>query len=356
MEIFKFAPNRVWRVYRGGVGIDRMRGAAHPEDGFFPEEWVASDTLAINPVQYTDHDGISMAKIGGAEVRFDELLGLHPEELLGAKHVAHFGARVGFLAKILDSAIRLPLQAHPDLRNAARLFNSEHGKTEAWIVLGTRDENACLYMGFNEKLDERKFRDAALAGDMTGVLEMVHRYPVRAGDVLLIKGGMVHAIGPGVTLIEIMEPSDWCVQPERFCGDYELSDDMRFGLPGADPEAMLDVFDYTPRDHVAAWEYAALRAAPPEEYPGLKLETCVDRRHIGFFGAVRATFRGEWTGELPFGSAASGIVISGSLNAGGLSLVPGDAFFVPFNAGIVRWRGDAEVIFALPPLPPEQKI
>ena len=353
MEIFKFAPNRVWRVYRGGAGIDRMRCAAVPEDGFFPEEWVASDTLAINPVQYTDHDGISMAEVGGREVRFDQLLAAHPEELLGAKHVAHFGHRVGFLAKILDSAIRLPLQAHPNRRDARRLFNSTSGKTEAWIVLGTRDENACLYVGFNEKLDERKFRDAALSGDMTEALEMVHRYSVKAGDVLLIKGGMVHAIGPGVTLIEIMEPSDWCVQPERFCGDYELSDDMRFGLPGADPEAMLDVFDYTPRDRAAAWEYAALRVSPLAEYPGLRLETCADRRQIGFFGAVRAMFRGEWAGELPFGSAASGIVLSGKLDAGALTLASGDAFFVPFSAGKLRWRGYAEVIFALPPLPPE---
>ena len=354
MDIFKFAPNRVWRVYRGGAGIDRMRGAATPQDGFFPEEWVASDTLAINPVRYTDHDGISMAEIGGAQVRFDELLKAHPEELLGAKHVAHFGPRVGFLAKILDSAIRLPLQAHPDRSAARRLFASESGKTEAWIVLGTRDENACLYVGFNELLDERRFRDAALSGDMTKALRMVHRYPVKAGDVLLIKGGMVHAIGPGVTLIEIMEPSDWCVQPERFCGDYELSDDMRFGLPGADPEAMLGVFDYTPRDRAAAWEYAALRVTTLAEHPGLKLETCVDRRRVGFFGAVRATFRGEWTGEQPFGSAASGIVVSGKLDAGALTLAPGDAFFVPFGAGNIRWRGDAEVIFALPPLPPEK--
>ena len=352
MDVFKFEPNRVWRVYRGGRGIDRMRGSSDPRDGFFPEEWVASDTPAINPEHFTDHDGISMVRAGGRTVRFDELLAARPEELLGPEHAAHFGARVGFLAKILDSAIRLPLQAHPNRRDAKRLFASDSGKTEAWIVLGTRDENACLYMGFNERLDERKFRDAALSGDMAEALDMVHRYPVKPGDVLLIKGGMVHAIGPGVTLIEIMEPSDWCVQPERFCGDYELSDDLRFGLPGADPETMLGVFDYTVRDRAAAWDYAALEVTPLLDAPGLRLETCVDRKKIGFFGAVRATFRGGWEGELPFGSAASGIVTAGSLSIGELKLVRGDTFFVPFTAGVLQCRGDAEVIFALPPLPP----
>lgn len=351
MDIFKFMPNRVWRVYLGGLGIDRMRGAAAPADGFFPEEWVASDTLAINPHRYTDHDGISMVETDGGARRFDELLKERPLELLGERHFARFGAHVGFLAKILDSAIRLPLQAHPDRSAAKRLFNSPSGKTEAWIVLGTRDADGCLYMGFNERLDERLFRQEAREGEMTGALKMVHRFPVKAGDVLIVRGGMVHAIGPGVTLIEIMEPSDWCVQPERFCGDCELTDDMRFGLPGADPEAMLGVFDYTPRSREAAWEYASLKTTPLAEYPGLALETCVDRAAIGFFGAVRGTFRGSWTGELPFGSAASGIVIRGEVAAGDLKLCSGDTFFVPFSAGNTAWRGDAEVIFALPPLP-----
>jgi len=351
VNIFKFEPNRVWRVYRGGKGIDLMRHTEPPKDGFFPEEWVASDTLALNPEQFTDHDGISMVRMNGREIRFDQLLSERAEELLGGRHVAKFGPRVNFLTKILDSAIRLPLQAHPDLRNAARLFHSANGKTEAWVVLETRDDNACLYVGFNENLDERKFREEAIAGDMKESLKMVHRHQVKPGNVLLIKGGMVHAIGPGVTLIEIMEPSDWCVQPERFCGDYELSDDMRFGVPGADPQAMLDVFDYTPKCKSDAWDYAALKPECLAEFPGLKLTTCVERRNIGFFGAVRADFGGAWRGELPFGSAAAGIVISGALEVNGLHLDRGDAFFVPFSAGVRDWAGSAEVIFSLPPLP-----
>ena len=101
-----------------------------------------------------------------------------------------------------------------------------------------------------------------------------------------------------------------------------------------------------------AWDYAALEVTPLLDAPGLRLETCVDRKKIGFFGAVRATFRGGWEGELPFGSAASGIVTAGSLSIGELKLVRGDTFFVPFTAGVLQCRGDAEVIFALPPLPP----
>ena len=41
-------PNRVARSYLGGKRLDRMQGVAEPKDGFFPEEWVASTTRAVN--------------------------------------------------------------------------------------------------------------------------------------------------------------------------------------------------------------------------------------------------------------------------------------------------------------------
>jgi mannose-6-phosphate isomerase len=310
---------------------------------------VASDTFAINPEQFTDHDGISMIKFNGELRRFDELLKEYPEEMLGRKHVDKFGAKVNFLTKILDSAIRLPLQVHPDLDDAAKLFNSTSGKTEAWIVLSTRDENACLYMGFNENLDEKIFREEAESGNMTESLKMVHRHQVKSGDVLLIKGGMVHAIGPGVNLIEIMEPSDWCVQPERFCGDFELTEDMRFGLPNANHEAMIGVFDFIPQSKEDAWNSNALIPKTIYKDNSIVIEECVDRKAVKFFGACRATVNGKWQGELPFASAAGGIVVSGSVKIGGESFESGDTFFVPFSAGQQSFEGNAVIIFSLPP-------
>ena len=49
MKLLKFLPNRVWRVYRGGACLDRLRGIANPADGSFPEEWIASTVAAQNP-------------------------------------------------------------------------------------------------------------------------------------------------------------------------------------------------------------------------------------------------------------------------------------------------------------------
>ena len=54
---------------------------------------------------------------------------------------------------------------------------------------------------------------------------------VKAGDVIYIPAKMVHAIGSGCLLLEVQEPTDFTIQPERFCGEYKLSDrEMYLGL------------------------------------------------------------------------------------------------------------------------------
>ena len=53
----------------------------------------------------------------------------------------------------------------------------------------------------------------------------------------------VHAIGPGCLILEVQEPTDFTIQPERWCGDYHLSDnEMYIGLNKDDA---LSVFDYS---------------------------------------------------------------------------------------------------------------
>ena len=144
------------------------------------------------------------------------------------------------VTKLLDSAIRLPIQAHPDRTASQRLFHSPYGKTEAWIVLGGRrinGEEPYLLMGFNDRFDFEVFRREALSGVMDQTLGMMHRYPITPGEVILIPGGFPHAIGSGVLVQEIMEPTDWVIQPEARCGEQPLTMQDRFG--GLDPEEAL---------------------------------------------------------------------------------------------------------------------
>ena len=76
-----FERNRVRRVYFGGMLFSEFFGD-DPEDGFFPEEWIASSVKAINKEMLTEKDGIS--KIKGENCYFDELLAKYPYEMLGS--------------------------------------------------------------------------------------------------------------------------------------------------------------------------------------------------------------------------------------------------------------------------------
>ena len=133
-----FERNRVARVYMGGKLFGEFFGD-EPKDGFFPEEWIASSVRALNKNSAGEKEGIS--KIKDSDMYFDELLRAFPEKMLGASQ------KMRILVKILDSAVRLPAQAHPDKAFSKKHFNSEYGKTESWIVIGKRPE-AKIYFGF----------------------------------------------------------------------------------------------------------------------------------------------------------------------------------------------------------------
>ena len=72
---------------------------------------------------------------------------------------------------------------------------------------------------------------------------LLESYPVKAGDIIYIPAKMVHAIGAGCLLLEVQEPTDFTIQPERWCGDYHLSDKQMY--LDLDKETALKVFDYS---------------------------------------------------------------------------------------------------------------
>ena len=219
--ILKFLPNRVRRLYLGGSGIDRMRGESVPADGYYPEDWIASCIEGNTREFQAPGHGLSKVRFDGEEVRFADLLKKYPADLLGEAHFARYGANPAVLTKFLDSAIRLPVQVHPTVPDAKRYFHADFGKTEAWIILACRP-GAYVYCGFNETLDEAVFRRESLAGVYERGLGMMHKIPVKPGEVVIVWGGLPHAIGPGITMVEVMEPSDLTINPEaplRRAGD-----------------------------------------------------------------------------------------------------------------------------------------
>ena len=353
MKLLKFLPNRVWRVYRGGANLDRLRGASTPADGSFPEEWIASAVTALNPQRGVEGEGISRVQLpDGTVERFDQVLARAGEELLGPERYAATGGRTpGFLTKLLDSAIRLPIQAHPDRATARHLFHSPNGKTEAWIVLGGRvidGEEPYLLMGFNERFDWELFRREALAGVMEKSIDMMHRYPITPGEVILIPGGFPHAIGPGVLVQEIMEPTDWVIQPEARCGEQPLTLQDRFG--GLDPEEALSVFEHEILTPEALRRKVLQQPLEISNDADAVFTRLIDRERIGFFGAFRLELRRRWKRPESLNSFMAGTVLDGEvLISDGdekLQLKRGDTFALS-AAARPEFAGKAHILLAL---------
>ena len=229
-----FERNRVGRIYTGGKLFAGLFGD-EPQDGFEPEEWIASRVHAINKVSKGPHEGVS--QIQGSTLYFDELLEQYPAELLGE------GKSLRILVKVLDSVIRLPAQAHPDKLFSRKNFDSDYGKTECWLMLDTRPD-AKLFFGFRDgvTLDDLQRAVDASEYDPDAMEKLMNAIVPQKNEVYFVPARTVHAIGKDCLILEIQEPTDFTIQPERYCGDYRLSDEEMY--LGLDRSTALDCFDF----------------------------------------------------------------------------------------------------------------
>ena len=106
------------------------------------------------------------------------------------------------LIKLIDSAQSLSIQVHPSDEYALKYENSL-GKTEMWIILDAK-EGSYINLGFNQNVKKEDFPE--LIKD-DSILSYLNKIYVKPGDIYLIKPGTIHAIGEGITLLEIQESS-----------------------------------------------------------------------------------------------------------------------------------------------------
>ena len=106
------------------------------------------------------------------------------------------------LIKLIDSESNLSVQVHPSDEYALKNEN-QFGKTEMWYVID--NEPGCgLYVGFKRKTDENEVRRRIEDGT---IMDILNFYEVKPGDIYFIPSGTIHAIGKGVTVIEIQQNS-----------------------------------------------------------------------------------------------------------------------------------------------------
>ena len=237
--IYKFKENRVWRAYTGGKRIDKFYGKEKCIDSRMPEEWIASTVEAFNPDRQIKGEGLSICEDGRL---FKDILDENPEQILGKSLSEKYGGKFSILVKLLDSAERLVIQCHPTVSFAKENFGSIFGKTECWYMLDC-EENACVYLGFKPGITKEKWKELFDSQDIQGMLDCLHKFNVKKGDLWFVAGGVPHAIGGGSLMIELQEPSDLMVIPERVTpAGIELAEQKLHG--GLGYEKMFDCFVY----------------------------------------------------------------------------------------------------------------
>jgi mannose-6-phosphate isomerase len=107
------------------------------------------------------------------------------------------------LVKWLFTSEKLSIQVHPDDAQAkARGLAS--GKEECWVIVSA-EPGATLGMGTRHPLTPDELREASLSGEIEALMDWK---PVQPGDYFYIPAGTVHAIGAGITLVEVQQYAD----------------------------------------------------------------------------------------------------------------------------------------------------
>lgn len=105
------------------------------------------------------------------------------------------------LVKYLFTSEKLSVQVHP---SDSQALPGEAGKEECWLVLAA-EPDASLAIGFEREVSPQEIAAAARDGTIEQLLTW---HPARAGDLFYLPAGTVHAIGPGLSLVEVQQNSD----------------------------------------------------------------------------------------------------------------------------------------------------
>ena len=203
------------------------------------------------------------------------------------------------LIKLIDAKDNLSVQVHPSDDYALK-FENQFGKCEMWYVLDA-DEGSGLYVGLNDDYSkeeiEAKLKDSS-------IMECLNFFPVKTGDVFLIRPGTIHAIGKGVRIIEIQQNSKLT---------YRLYDYLRKDKNGNYRELhinkALKVIDYH-------------KYSPTKSENGLLADT-------EYFKVNKLDFDGEVVLSADQGSFISFTLIDGEGQVDELSCKKFDTFFLP---------------------------
>jgi len=182
LRLRAMAKEKVW----GGRNLERLLGKDLAPGALIGETWEAWDGCVI---ENGAHRGATLG------------------QLIEADAMAILGSavpRLPLLFKFIDAQDDLSVQVHPNDAQAQHIEKYPYGKTEAWYILHA-EPGATLIHGFKDMVDPTHVRASLKQNRLQELLAYV---PVRAGDVIFVPAGTVHAIQRGIVLAEIQENSD----------------------------------------------------------------------------------------------------------------------------------------------------
>jgi mannose-6-phosphate isomerase len=217
------------------------------------------------------------------------------------------------LVKYLFTSERLSIQVHPD-DGQARTLGFPRGKDEAWVILAA-DEDARIALGTVRPVGAAELRTAALDGSIEQLMDWK---PVQAGDTIYSPAGTVHAIGAGITLIEVQQNVDLTYRLYDYGRPRPLHLDEAVAVADACPFRLPPppIIDAEGRERIAATEKFILE-------------------------------RWHWSGERRLALRSCGwlIPVAGDGEIGGVGFVAGECLLVE-GTEILSPRPGSDLLFA----------
>lgn len=141
------------------------------------------------------------------EVSFDFLMFHNKEQVLG-KHAQKFGDEFPIRFDFLDTwqGDNLSIQCHPKLKYIKEVFGENITQDETYYILDC-EENARVYLGFQENIDPASYRSALeesqAEGKAINIEDYVQAHIAHKHDLFLIPNSTVHSAGAGNLVLEI---------------------------------------------------------------------------------------------------------------------------------------------------------
>lgn len=188
----------------GGDGLWRYLRKGEPTQSLAGESWELSDRPEASS---------TLASGRFAGMSLNRLMAAAGPVILGSqwqgiaqKSVSDAGTQAVFplLYKFIYAREALSVQVHPGEGSAEYRARYGEAKTECWLVVAA-PANAEIIVGVSQSLPREAMAKALTS---SACREVLRREKVKAGDLLFIPAGTVHAITEGLLIYELQQNSD----------------------------------------------------------------------------------------------------------------------------------------------------